>query len=104
MIKVGFTGTRHGMSGEQLKEFENLIKSKEISEFHHGMCVGADKQAHDFIKSSKINIVGHPPIYKKFISNYITKCEQKYHTSGKWDETEHIEPLKKILDYYSFKK
>ncbi len=68
MIKVGFTGTRHGMSDEQFKEFENLIKSKEISEFHHGMCVGADKQAHDFIKSLKLKIVGHPPKYSKFVA------------------------------------
>ena len=69
MIKIGFTGTRHGMSDEQLKEFENLIKTKDISEFHHGMCIGSDKQAHDLVKNSKLKIVGHPPIYKKFISN-----------------------------------
>ena len=69
MIKVGFTGTRHGMSDEQSKEFEKLIKSMGISEFHHGMCVGADKQTHDIIKINNIKIIGHPPTYKKFVAN-----------------------------------
>ena len=68
MIKIGFTGTRHGMNEGQLKELKNIIKSKEIEEFHHGMCVGSDKQSHDFIKSEKIKIVGHPPTYKKFMA------------------------------------
>ena len=72
MAKIGFTGTRHGMSDKQLKEFKNIILIKEVEEFHHGMCIGSDKQAHDFIeeekkKERKIKIVGHPPSFKKFM-------------------------------------
>ncbi len=69
MVKIGFTGTRHGMSEEQLKEFKNFIKSKDIEEFHHGVCIGSDQQSHDFVKSKKIKIVGHPPKFKKFMSD-----------------------------------
>ena len=66
MVKIGFTGTRNGMNKEQIKELENIIKSKQLDEFHHGMCVGSDQQAHDVVKKEKIKIVGHPPTYKKF--------------------------------------
>jgi len=68
MAKIGFTGTRHGMSKEQLDAFKSIIKAKETDEFHHGMCVGSDKQAHDFIKSEEVKIVGHPPSFKKFMA------------------------------------
>ncbi len=68
MAKVGFTGTRHGMSDEQIKEFKKLITSKKTEEFHHGMCVGSDKQAHDIVEK-KITTVGHPPVYKKFVAD-----------------------------------
>lgn len=68
MIKVGFTGTRHGMNDTQKKELEKLFNSKEFSEFHHGMCIGSDKQSHDMVVKLKdnrdIKIIGHPPKYK----------------------------------------
>ena len=67
-IKVGFTGSRHGMTQEQYDELKKIIKAKEISEFHHGMCIGSDLRAHDHVDSVKkdrgIKIVGHPPRYK----------------------------------------
>jgi hypothetical protein len=68
MLKIGFTGTRHGMNDVQMEEFKNIITSKEIDEFHHGMCVGSDKQAHDAVSEEKIKIIGHPPKYKKFMA------------------------------------
>ena len=37
MTKIGFTGTRHGISEEQFKEFKKIIKSKQLDEFHHGI-------------------------------------------------------------------
>jgi len=69
MSKIGFTGTRHGMTDQQKEAFCKLIESKEFVEFHHGDCVGADEQAHDLVDklrkdgSKKIKIVGHPPKY-----------------------------------------
>ena len=71
MIKIGFTGTRHGMSDEQKDEFKKIIESKECEEFHHGMCVGADDHAHQIVKEMEIKIIGHPPTFKKFMA----KCE-----------------------------
>ena len=71
MIKIGFTGTRHGMTEEQKNEVKKIIKSKKCEEFHHGMCVGSDEQAHQIITNMKINTVGHPPVFKKFMS----KCQ-----------------------------
>ena len=78
MLKIGFTGTRHGMSDVQLEEFKKIVKSKNLDEFHHGMCVGSDKQAHDFVEEQKIKIeeikiVGHPPKFKKFVAP--CKCD-----------------------------
>ena len=78
MLKIGFTGTRNGMSSNQIKEFEKLFKSKDFEEFHHGVCIGSDKQAHDHITSIKneknAKTVGHPPKYKKFMA----ECECDY--------------------------
>ena len=77
MIKIGFTGTRHGMSDEQKIEFKKIVKSKECEEFHHGMCVGSDEQAHAIIKDLKIKIVGHPPSFKKFMTDCLCDVTMK---------------------------
>lgn len=63
MLKIGFTGTRHGMSEVQKKEFKKLISAKDFQEFHHGMCEGSDEQAHLIIEEEKEKVIifGHPP-------------------------------------------
>ena len=71
MTKIGFTGTRSGMTKNQVLSFKDLIKAKEFGEFHHGMCIGSDEQAHDIIKNGKRRIIGHPPTYKK----YMAECD-----------------------------
>jgi hypothetical protein len=43
--KLGFTGTRSGMTDEQESAFERILNHHRPSEAHHGDCVGAD---HDF--------------------------------------------------------
>jgi len=90
MVKIGFTGSRHGMNIEQFNEFKQIILSKEIEEFHHGMCVGADKQAHDFIKSEKIKIIGHPPVIKTLIAD----CECNIYM----EEQDYLDRNKNIVD------
>lgn len=67
-MRVGFTGTQHGMTrAQQLAVFDDLsFVNDDVSptdEYHHGMCVGADSQFHELIRIwTNAPIVGHPPI------------------------------------------
>jgi hypothetical protein len=62
-MKVGFTGTRFGMTQPQEASFiEVMAQFFEVSEFHHGDCVGADDQAHRYIAWKVALVVIHPPI------------------------------------------
>ena len=76
-IKIGFTGTRKGMTPDQLIRFVETIgaieKKSEIVEFHHGGCIGADNDAHILLKPMRtIAIVVHPPIDKTYTFNYFS--------------------------------
>lgn len=67
---VGFTGTRKGMTEAQLRAFQITIQALDtpdlvITQAHHGDCVGADAQFHDFMKNvRKVETHGHPPLNK----------------------------------------
>jgi len=67
-MKIGFTGTREGVTEQQIQALKNIIKELEITEFHHGDCVGADETSHNIIKELKpeTHIVIHPPTCKDF--------------------------------------
>lgn len=59
-MKIGFTGTRKGMTEQQRAELVRMLQAYKPAEFHHGDCVGADEEAHRLVaKSTKIII--HPP-------------------------------------------
>ena len=79
MRKIGFTGTRHGMTEKQKESVKNFIYSQQFNEIHHGDCIGSDKEINDIIieyrkKNKKnIKIVGHPPKYNKYRAN--CKCD-----------------------------
>jgi hypothetical protein len=57
---IGFTGTQIGMSKRQLGLFEAFLLN--VTEFHHGMCIGADAEAHELVRRfSPLTIIhGHP--------------------------------------------
>lgn len=61
---IGFTGTTQGMSFEQKNStfdlFEKLRLEKGAVSLHHGVCIGADAQAHNLWKSLGGTTVGHP--------------------------------------------
>jgi hypothetical protein len=60
-MKIGFTGTRFGMTDKQ-KEVIMTLRPLDI-ELHHGDCIGADFDMHQIAKTVKVNkIVIHPPV------------------------------------------
>ena len=63
-MKIGFTGTREGMTQHQKEQF--VLKMFELlpTEFHHGDCKGADAEAHDIVREflPKVKIVVYPPL------------------------------------------
>lgn len=69
-MRIGFTGTRHGMSLHQIDEFTTLLMQHNPTEFRLGMCEGADMEAHaivnQLIPSCKIiPLPGVPGTYLK---------------------------------------
>ena len=58
---IGFTGTRVGCNGRQLRELRSWLRFffGTATALHHGGCKGADAQAHD-IASGHLTIVVHP--------------------------------------------
>ena len=62
MTKIGFTGTRKGMTQKQKESLDTLLGEFPYqSEFHHGDCIGADAEAHDIAALMHYLIWIHPP-------------------------------------------
>ena len=60
-MKIGFTGTRKGMSDAQKIALRSILLCGGLTEFHHGDCIGADDQAHDIAVDYGLEPVIHPP-------------------------------------------
>lgn len=61
-MRVGFTGSREGMTTSQLATVRAVLADIiDVSELHHGDCIGADKQAHEVAEWLELWTVGHIP-------------------------------------------
>lgn len=87
MTRIGFTGTREGMTENQkifLEAYFKIVKSLQEADFcfHHGDCIGADEQAHRILYD---NIGGrliylHPPHNDKLRAKLDSECSYVYPT------------------------
>lgn len=54
MLKIGFTGTQRGMTGQQTLAIrqclEEIVKHHPRVELHHGDCIGSDAQMHEIFR------------------------------------------------------
>lgn len=61
MVSLGFTGTRRGMLENQRELLIYILREEKFTEYHHGDCVGADKQFHEIVKDMEGVVHVHPP-------------------------------------------
>ena len=60
IVRVGFTGTREGMTDEQRQSVDDLLHDLRVDQFHHGDCVGADVLAAMSAKRHGAFVTSHP--------------------------------------------
>jgi hypothetical protein len=54
-MKVGFTGTQNGLTIKQKAALQAFLNTLQITEFHHGDCIGADAQAHSMVSPDVVH-------------------------------------------------
>ena len=71
MSRLGFTGTRSGMTEAQkwqletfLRDYASHRKNTDLV-FHHGDCIGADAEAHTIAKKIGFRVCVHPSTLTK---------------------------------------
>lgn len=71
VIRIGFTGTRDGMTAAQMTAVHDYLahvllvsdcEDIERYEFHHGDCAGSDAQGHVIATVLRFRTVAHPPV------------------------------------------
>lgn len=76
------TGTRDGMSEKAKKTLRKYMdENQEITEVHHGDCVGSDEDFHHELSNTSINIFVHPPIkedYRAFCKGHTVLPPKDY--------------------------
>lgn len=90
---LGFTGTRHGLTQRQLISIKAaLLGLRHLSEFHHGDCLGGDREAHELVRLlfPDVAIHGHPPK----IPDQRAFCR----VDQLWDEEDYLVRNQKIVD------
>lgn len=59
-INIGFTGTRKGLTSQQIEMLTSLLKNTFETNFYHGDCIGADEEAHYIALANGANITIAP--------------------------------------------
>lgn len=97
-MRLGFTGTRNGMTDDQIVTFTSVVGRLNPREFHHGDCIGADSNAHAIVKhvtpTCKIHL--HPPIKDKtraFCEGYTIAYEPKEYIERDHDIVDAVDTL-----------
>jgi hypothetical protein len=75
-VKVGFTGSRKGMTEEQKDTFGRKLLELDAEELHHGCCIGSDEYAHWFAQLWFVRSIGHPPTETKYLGVWET-CDER---------------------------
>src|SRR4051794_14173925 len=61
MNEIFFTGTRKGMTVQQMRVLHELLMQENIGAFHQGLCKGSDIHAATIAASLGFDVHGHPP-------------------------------------------
>lgn len=82
VMRIGFTGTREGMTAAQRDSLNDLLEQHQPAEVHHGECQGADAQFHEqAFCGTAANIIIHPPTDDRYraycVGSRITKMPPK---------------------------
>lgn len=94
-IKIGFTGTRRGMTRLQKNSLIKFLVNFQVDEFHHGDCIGADEEAHELVDNSETESIQiHPPIN----SDKRAWCTAKYTKHVIWKPKPYIARNHDIVD------
>ena len=59
---IGFTGSRRGLSKEQMAQVNSVLIQHQATHLHHGDCVGSDEGFHRVGEEmANVSITIHPP-------------------------------------------
>jgi hypothetical protein len=92
-MRIGFTGTRHGMSKTQFNKVAELLATfitDGPSTFNHGQCIGSDCEAASLAYSLGYVVIAHP--------GYSPKYPNWRGSRGSFDQNNIILPEKPFLD------
>lgn len=73
-MKVGFTGTRKGMTKLQLAFVKRALHLCQATVVHHGACEGADQDFHYAALLLKVPVVLHPGVNRQGYSPSRAEC------------------------------
>ena len=103
-MKIGVTGTQEGWTERQRTVFTLATAELDVTEFHHGDCIGVDDQAADVIrKRFGVDVVhSHPPHQdvKRAFSKSATVYKTKHYLARNQDIAEAVELLYVIPNTY----